>query len=165
MKRYFTLPIDVSELVSSVVTYLNANYDIEDSDHYNNTFHQFDPSELSNTTVNTMFSGLTVRAVCHASINASAMYNHRCDQPLMCIPLLNCDNTVLKLFDIKEGALPQTTVAPYFLDEDCVLQTTIPLTGPVLLDSYTPFKMETSDTTLSHVLMLWFNEYPVAYIN
>lgn len=164
MRKYSILTNDCSNLASEVLDYLHNKYDIDDEKNLSCTFHEFDPADLSNTSVNSTFSGLTLRAVCHATINTDAMFHHCCDQSLMCIPLSACESTVLNVYGTVEGSVRQLQPIPHYLPKDCILEQSIPLTHPIILRPYTPFKMISADATkLSHVLSLWFHEDTSSY--
>jgi hypothetical protein len=159
MKKYTTLSTDCTALAAEYMTYLNSAFDVEDSEHHQHAFHLVDAAFVSGSSINTTFAGLTAKVVAHITINSNAMFNHCYDTPFMIIPLADCASTVFKTFDVAPGAVLQPDLN--YLDADCTLSATVPLTGPILVNASTTYTMESSDTTkLSDVLVVWFNEDP-----
>lgn len=157
MKKYTTLPTDCTTLATEVMAYLNSTGDLEDIEHQTNAFRIIPKAELANTSIDTTFPGFTSKDFMHCTVFHQAMFNHAWDHPCILIPLADCDSTVLKIFDVAPGAVLQPTTS--YLDEDCTLIDTIPLTGPIVIGANTAFTIESADTLkLSDALMVWFEE-------
>lgn len=165
MKKYTTLPTDCTTLAAEVMAYLTNLYDLEDTEHHVTAWHSIDPADLSSTSLNSTFSGLTAIGIGHVTVNGDAMFNHCYGKSFMIIPLSDCESTTVKIFDVASGATLQTDAGAYYLDSDCTLTDTIPLTGPVLIGANTTFTVQSDNLLeLGDILMVWFNEDVSSYL-
>jgi hypothetical protein len=164
MKKYTTLPnIDYTDLISQAVSYLNANYDVEDTSHHTTalTWLGESPSLTEIPSLATLFADLEITpgTTGHYSISTDALFNHAFGANVLFIPLMDCNGTVIKFFDTAPGAVFDETTNSY-PKSSCILTETVPLSTGILVKSGQVFTIQTDpeQTELADILVVFFVE-------
>ena len=161
MKKYTTLNIDLSSLISEGQAYINSLADSEGDEYRNLGFHWVGAtSSLSSTfpSLSTVFSGLNITPVGigHQTINKNAMFNQLAGSNLLIIPISDTENSSLHIFDLAPNA---NLLDGYYYDQlDCTLAESIRISTPLLLKESTVYTLETTGYTLADFFVITFNE-------
>lgn len=166
MKKYTYLTLDCSTLVAETLAHLNATEDIEDGEHHYNALHwmgQKNDLVTAIPSINTTLAEFDVRGFGHYTINGTGAWSIKWPDNFLLIPLMECENTLLRLFTVP----PEAVMTPegYYEDSDCTLVDSVPLTGPVFVGGtvFTLDRMD-NDSRLSDVLVVFINGNTDSYL-
>jgi len=167
MKKYTNLTLDCSTLVTETLAHLNSTQNIEDEQHHNQAFHWIgSKSEIETAipSINTSLAQFDVRGFGHYAINGTLAFNITFGDNFILIPLMECEQTVVKLFSVNPGAT--VTAQGHYLDQDCTLTDTIPLSSPVFIGRNNVFTIERldNDENLSDLLVVFINGDTDSYL-
>lgn len=167
MKKYTNLTLDCSTLVTETLAHLNATQNIEDEGHHTQALHWMGSKNDLVTaipSINTDLAQFDVRGFGHYAVNSTLAVNTVWGDNFLLVPLMECEQTVVKLFSINPGATP--TYEGNYADEDCTLTDTIQLAGPIFIARNIPFTLERldNDTNLSDVLVVFIDGDTDSYL-